>query len=104
MVLELLFIESLLEELCFCESLLVLWAASPFIDVPWALLSEGFLFAASAGFVGVAACDISFGVVEELSSAFGVVVSDCGVAEVSGVVVVVVLLEFVVVLLVAPCL
>lgn len=48
------------------------------------------------------ACDINFGVVDELSSDFGVaVVSDCGVAVVSGVVVVV---EFVVVLLVPPCL
>ena len=104
MALELLFIESLLEELCFCVSLLVLCAASPFIDVPWPFLSEGLLFAASAGLVGVLACDINFGVVDELSSVFGVVVSDCGVAVVSGEVVVVVLLEFVVVLLVPPCL
>jgi hypothetical protein len=101
-VLELLFIESLLEELCFWESLLVLCAASPLVDAPW-LLSEGLWFAASAGLVGVLACDISFGVVDELSSDFGVVLSDCGVVEVSGVVVVVVL-EFVVVLLVPPCL
>lgn len=33
MLLELLFIESLLEELCFCVSLLVLCAASLLVDV-----------------------------------------------------------------------
>jgi hypothetical protein len=57
MVFDSLFIESLLDELLFCASLLVLWAAS-------------------AGFAGVMACDINFGVLDELSSAFGVVLSD----------------------------
>lgn len=82
-----LFIESLLAASLFFVSLLVLCAASLLVVV------ELWLWA-SAGFAGVAACDISFGVAE-LLSALGVVAS--GVAVVSGVVVVVV--EFVVVLL-----
>ena len=80
-----LFIESLLAASVFLESLLV-------EEV------EVVVLCASAGFTGAVACDINFGVVA-LLSAFGVVLSDCGVAVASGVVVVVVL-EFVVVLLV----
>jgi hypothetical protein len=73
----------------FIESLLVLCAASLLVAVE---------LCASAGLAGVVAWDISCGVAV-LFSAFGVVLSDCGVALLSGVVVVVVV-EFVVVPLV----
>jgi hypothetical protein len=82
------FIESLLAESPLLASLLVLCAASLLVVVV-----EVVELCASAGFAGVTACDISCGV-------FGVEAS--GVVLLSGVVVLVVEFEFVVVVLLAP--
>ena len=66
------FIESLLAESDLVVSLLVLWAASPLVVVVVVVLVE---LCASAGFAGVVAWAIMC----------GVVLSDCGVAVLSGV-------------------